>query len=51
MGHAQAPALTVVHNPLAAVSLHREIFGATKEYVADDQGDEYLLRPLREPPL
>jgi type I restriction enzyme S subunit len=42
--------LTVVHNPLAAVALPTEIFGATKEYVADDQGDEYLLRPLTEPP-
>lgn len=41
--------LTVVHNPLAAIPLPREIFGATKEYVADDHGDEYLLRPLTEP--
>jgi hypothetical protein len=28
--------LTVVHNPLAGVPLPREIFAATKEYVADD---------------
>jgi type I restriction enzyme S subunit len=41
--------LTVVHNPLAGVPLPREIFAATKEYVADDQGDEYLLHPLSEP--
>lgn len=41
--------LTVVHNPLAAVRLAREIFAATNEYVADDQGEEYLLRPLNEP--
>jgi hypothetical protein len=41
--------LTVVHNPLAAVALPRQIFAATKEYVADDNGDEYLLRPLTEP--
>jgi hypothetical protein len=42
--------LTVVHNPLAAVPLAREVFAATKEYVADDCGDDYLLRPLTEPP-
>ena len=42
--------LTVLHNPLAVVSLPREIFAATKEYVADDHGEEYLLRPLTEPP-
>jgi type I restriction enzyme S subunit len=41
--------LTVVRNPLAAVPLPKKIFAATKEYVADDQGDEYLLRPLTEP--
>jgi hypothetical protein len=43
--------LTVVHNPLARVGLSRQILGATanKEYVADDQGDQYLLRPLSEP--
>ncbi len=41
--------LTVVHNPLAAVPLPREIFAATKEYVADDHGEEFLLRPLSEP--
>jgi type I restriction enzyme S subunit len=41
--------LTVVHNPLARVGLSREILGADKEYVADDEGDRYLLRPLREP--
>jgi hypothetical protein len=35
---------------LATVGLTRKIFGSTKEYVADDQGDEYLLRPLSEPP-
>jgi hypothetical protein len=42
--------LTLVHNPLACVALPREIFGANKEYVADEQGDEYLLRPLTEQP-
>ena len=42
--------LTLVHNPLATVALTGKIFGSTKEYVADDQGDEYLLRPLSEPP-
>jgi hypothetical protein len=41
--------LTVVHNPLAAVPLPREIFATTKEYVADDLGEEYLLHPLSEP--
>lgn len=42
---------TVVHNPLAHVELPRQILGATanKEYVADDLGDQYLLRPLSEP--
>ena len=41
--------LTVVHNPLALVPLPREIFGASKEFVADDDGDHYLLWPLSEP--
>ena len=40
--------MTLVHNPLATVSLPREILGATKEYVADDEGDHYLMRPLHE---
>jgi len=36
---------------LAHVGLPTGILGATanKEYVADDLGDEYLLRPLSEP--
>jgi type I restriction enzyme S subunit len=42
------PDLTLVHNPLAHVALPRELLGATKEYVADDAGDRYLLRPLSE---
>ena len=42
--------LTLVHNPLARAPLERRIFKATKEYVADDIGDEYLLRPLAQPP-
>jgi len=42
--------ITVVHNPLAAIALPRGILRAIKEYVADDQGDRYLLRPLTEPP-
>ncbi|MGA3303553.1 MAG: hypothetical protein ABSC72_09735 [Methylovirgula sp.] len=43
--------LTVVHNPLAKVKSPRQIFGAAadREYVADDQGDHYLLHPLSEP--
>ena len=41
--------LTLIHNPLAHVALPREIFRTTKEYVADEQGDDYLLRPLSEP--
>jgi hypothetical protein len=40
--------LTVVHNPLAIACLPRGILGATKEYVADDRGDHYLVRPLTE---
>jgi hypothetical protein len=42
--------ITVVHNPLAAIALPRGILRANKEYVADDQGDRYLLRPLTELP-
>jgi hypothetical protein len=38
--------LTVVHNPLARVSLETGIVGATKEYVAIDKGDSYLVREL-----
>jgi hypothetical protein len=34
--------MTLVHNPLARVSLPRGILGASKEYVAEDQGDHYL---------
>jgi hypothetical protein len=38
--------LTVVHNPLATVSLPRGILGANKEYIADERGDHYIVRPL-----
>jgi len=38
--------LTIVHNPLASACLPRGVLGATKEYVADDQGDDYLVRQL-----
>jgi len=38
--------LTVVHNPLARVPLPRGIFGANREYVADDEGGHYVVRPL-----
>ncbi|WP_425158362.1 hypothetical protein [Candidatus Binatus sp.] len=38
--------LTAVHNPLATVSLPRAILGANKEYVADQEGDHYMLRSL-----
>jgi hypothetical protein len=38
--------LTVVHNPLATVRLPRGILGASKEYVADDKGDHYILQLL-----
>jgi hypothetical protein len=41
--------LTLVHNPLANVSLPREVLGASKEYVAEDKEDHYLLRPLTSP--
>jgi type I restriction enzyme S subunit len=43
--------LTIVHNPLAQAPLPRQILGssADREYVADDQGDQYLLHPLSEP--
>jgi type I restriction enzyme S subunit len=38
--------LTVVHNPLARVPLPRGLFGANREYVADDAGDHYIVRLL-----
>lgn len=38
--------LTVVHNPLAKAPAPRAILGENTEYVADDQGDHYLVRPL-----
>lgn len=38
--------LTVVHNPLATNPVPRRILAATKEFVADEQGDTYLLHPL-----
>jgi hypothetical protein len=43
--------VTIVHNPLARVLLSRRILGAKdeNEYVADDLGDHYRLRPLSEP--
>lgn len=40
--------ITVVHNPLANVSLPTGILGAAKEYTADDQGDHYAIRLLAE---
>jgi hypothetical protein len=40
--------LTVVHNPLATISLPRAILGANKEYVADQEDDHYILRLLRQ---
>jgi hypothetical protein len=36
--------LTLVHNPLAAVPLPRGILGVEKEYVAEEEGDRYVLR-------
>jgi hypothetical protein len=38
--------LTLVHNPLAVEPLPQGILGASKEYVAEDKGDSYLLQPL-----
>lgn len=38
--------LSLVHNPLAHEPLPRRILGATKEYVADEDGTGYLLRQL-----
>ncbi len=40
--------LTVVHNPLATISLPKAILGAKKEYVAAQEGDRYVLRLLSE---
>jgi type I restriction enzyme S subunit len=38
--------ITLVHNPLAAACLPRGLLCATKEYVADDMGDHFIVRPL-----
>jgi hypothetical protein len=40
--------LTLVHNPLAPIPLPRAILSAKKEYVADQEGDHYVLRLLGE---
>ncbi len=40
--------LTLVHNPLATIPLPRAILSAKKEYVADQEGDRYVLRLLGE---
>jgi hypothetical protein len=39
-----AISLTLVHNPLAAIPLPRGILGVEKEYVAEKEGDRYILR-------
>ncbi|MBN2751406.1 MAG: hypothetical protein JXQ84_01740 [Rhodospirillaceae bacterium] len=39
--------LVVVHNPLADNPLPYEILGADQEYVAEDRGDYYELREIR----
>ncbi len=44
----EALLLTVVHNPLATIALPKRILGANKEYVADQEGDGYVLRLLGE---
>jgi hypothetical protein len=36
--------LTLVHNPLAAVPLPQGILSVEKEYVAEEEGDRYVLR-------
>jgi hypothetical protein len=38
--------LTLVHNPLATIPLPRGILGARKEYVAEPEGDHYVLQLL-----
>jgi hypothetical protein len=38
--------LTVVHNPLANHSVPIGILGATKEFVADEEDDHYLVHPV-----
>jgi hypothetical protein len=43
-----ALSLIVVHNPLATVHLPAGVFGANKEYVADDEGDHYVVRISQE---
>jgi hypothetical protein len=44
MANGELP-LTVVHNPLATARLPIGILGAKKEYVAEDKGDHYVVRP------
>lgn len=38
--------ITVVHNPLAENPLPRGILGATKEFVAEPEGSDYILRQI-----
>jgi type I restriction enzyme S subunit len=38
--------LTLVHNPLATVPLPTGVLGANKEYIAEEHGDCYVVRPL-----
>jgi type I restriction enzyme S subunit len=40
------PRMTVVHNPLARSPLPKGILGASKEYVAEADGEGYMLRLL-----
>jgi hypothetical protein len=44
--------LTLVHNPLTAVPVAKGILGVEKEneYIAEREGDGYIVRPLSEEP-
>lgn len=41
--------VVVVHNPLTTTALPRSIMGGYVEYVAEPQGEDYLLQPLHAP--
>jgi hypothetical protein len=39
-------ALSTVHNPLASNHLPTRLFGASKEFVAEERGDEYEIKDM-----
>jgi hypothetical protein len=39
-------ALSMVHNPLASNPLSTGLFGVYKEFVAEERGDEYMIKDV-----